>query len=282
MSVGQAIKPGSLVVDMLGDFDRTGCREFRLKALVTLGEHLGVSGPVMRVTLARLRERGWFDVRREGRESVYSLTLTALQTLDEGRRKLFRDPVGHWSGEWSMVIYTVPESDRQTRDELRKKLIWFGFGPPATWVCPQPRLDDVANVAAALPAARLTLLTTRTTGLPADRAMTAACWDLDEIVTTYDDFVRWLRARLPGYQVPQLDGRAAFAERIRLIDVYRHATRNDPLLPLELQPPGWAGEEAHRLFREAHDLLAKMSTEVYAGLAVQGSGGSLLRAEVRG
>lgn len=25
---------------------------------------------------------------------------------------------------------------------------------------------------------------------------------------------------------------------------------------------------AHRLFREAHDLLAKMSTEVYAGLAV--------------
>ena len=105
------------------------------------------------------------------------------------------------------------------------------------------------QVVAGLPAARLTLLTTRTTGLPADRAMTAACWDLDEIVTTCDDFVRWLRARLPGYQVPQLDSRAAFAERIRLIDVYRHATRN-------------------RLFREAHDLLAKMSTEVYAGLAV--------------
>jgi phenylacetic acid degradation operon negative regulatory protein len=121
----------------------------------------------------------------------------------------------HWR------IYTVPDSDRQTHDELRKKLIWFGFGPlaPATWVCPHPRLDDVANVAAGLPAARLTLLTTRTTGLPAGRAMTAACWDLDEIVTTYDDFVRWLRARLPGYQVPQLDSRAAFAERIRLIDV---------------------------------------------------------------
>lgn len=136
------------------------------------------------------------------------------------------------------------------------------------------------QVVAGLPASRLTLLTTRTTGLPADRAMTAACWDLDEIVTTCDDFVRWLCARLPGYQAPQLDSRAAFAERIRLIDVYRHATRNDPLLPLELQPPGWAGEEAHRLFREAHDR-ENVDRGVRRSLGI-GQRGSLLRAEVRG
>ncbi|MGH3247315.1 MAG: PaaX family transcriptional regulator [Trebonia sp.] len=263
-------KPGSLVADVLGDFGRTGGRELRLKALVALGEDLGISGPVMRVTLARLRERGWFDVRREGRESVYLLTPTALRVLDEGRRQIFREQVGPWTGEWSMVIYTVPDSDRQTRDELRKKLVWLGFGPlaPATWVCPQPRLDDLANAAASLPAARLTLLTTRTTGLPADRAIASSCWELDEIAADYAAFVRWLRTRLPECQVPWLSDRTAFVERIRIANAYKRVVRHDPQLPAELQPPGWPGEEARRLFRQAHELLAATSAEVYSGLAV--------------
>ncbi|MCI3273467.1 PaaX family transcriptional regulator [Streptomyces cylindrosporus] len=266
---GNSPKPTSLTMDLLGDFDRTGGREIRLKALVALGEELDISGPVMRVTLARLRERGWFDVRREGRESIYRFTPTALQALDEGRRKIFREPLAPWDGEWSMVIYTVPESDRQTRDELRKKLSWLGFGPlaPATWVCPHPRLDEIANAAATLPNARLALLTTRTTGLPADRAMAAQCWELEEIAADYATFVRWLRTRLDEYRSPALDAGTALAERVRLVNTYRHAVQRDPQLPAELQPPGWTGDEAHRLFVRAHDALAAAATP-YAEAAV--------------
>ncbi|MET7571985.1 PaaX family transcriptional regulator C-terminal domain-containing protein [Streptomyces sp. NPDC005492] len=264
-------KPTSLAMDLLGDFDRTGGREIRLKALVALGEELDISGPVMRVTLARLRERGWFDVRREGRESIYRFTPAALQSLDEGRRKIFRDPVAPWNGEWSMVIYTVPENDRQTRDDLRKKLTWLGFGPlaPATWVCPHPRLDEIANAAARLTTARLTLLTTRTTGLPADRAMAAQCWELDEIAAEYATFVRRLRSRLGEYRSPGLGGGTALAERVRLVNAYRHVVQRDPQLPTELQPPGWTGDEAHRLFTQAHDALAALSTDLYAEATTQ-------------
>ncbi|MGW1786577.1 PaaX family transcriptional regulator [Streptomyces sp. NPDC002143] len=264
-------KPTSLAMDLLGDFDRTGGREIRLKALVALGEALDISGPVMRVTLARLRERGWFDVRREGRESIYRFTPTALQALDEGRRKIFRDPATPWNGEWSMVIYTVPENDRQTRDDLRKKLAWLGFGSlaAATWVCPHPRLDAVANAAALLPTARLTLLTTRTTGLPADRAMAAQCWELDEIAADYAEFVRRLRTGHADYRARALDAAAALAERVRLVNAYRHVVQRDPQLPTELQPPGWTGDEAYRLFTQAHDALAAMSTDLYAKASTQ-------------
>jgi phenylacetic acid degradation operon negative regulatory protein len=262
-------KPTSLAMDLLGDFDRTGGREIRLKALVALGEELDISGPVMRVTLARLRERGWFDVRREGRESIYRFTPTALQALDEGRRKIFRDPTAPWNGEWSMVIYTVPENDRQTRDDLRKKLAWLGFGSlaAATWVCPHPRLDAVANTAALLPTARLTLLTTRTTGLPADRAMAAQCWELDEIAADYAEFVRRLRTGHGDFRARTLDAGAALAERVRLVNAYRHVVQRDPQLPTELQPPGWTGDEAHRLFMQAHEALAATSTDLYAKAA---------------
>jgi phenylacetic acid degradation operon negative regulatory protein len=261
--------PASLVTDLLGDFHLAGGCELRLKGLVELGLDLGISEPVMRVTLARLRERGWFEVRREGREAVYRLTPACVRALSEGGKRIF-EPPGPWQGEWSMVIYTVPHSDRQTRDELRKKLASLGFGPlaPATWVCPHPRLDDLATSAAALTAARLTLLKTRTTGLPADREVAASCWQLDEVAAGYAEFVRWLRTRGSWLPSSRLGERTAFAERIRIANQYKQAMRHDPLLPAELQPAGWPGDEARRLFRQSYDRLAGLSAEVYSGLAV--------------
>ena len=261
-------QPRALVMDLLGDLNRTSRREVRLKALVAAGEEIGVSAPTMRVTLARLRERGWFHVRREGRESVYLLTLTGARALDEGGQRIFYAPEGPWSREWSMVIYTVPESDRQTRDELRKRLIWLGFGPlaAATWICPHPRLDESADAAATLPSARLTLFTTRTSGLAADRALAAKCWDLDSLAADYEVFVKAVRARIPEYRLAAADGQTALVERVRLVHDYRRFTRRDPQLPEELQPAGWPGEEARRLFGQAHALLAAPSAAHYAEL----------------
>ncbi len=255
---GGDIRPSALVVDLLGDFNRTGCREIRLKALVALGEELGVPGPTMRVTLARLRERGWFAIHRDGRESVYRLTATGVGVIEEGGRRIFSSAPEPWRGEWSMVIYTVPESDRQTRDELRKQLVWHGFGPlaPATWICPQPRLDDIAGATANLPSARLTLLTTRTSGLAEDRALAGRCWDLEALAADYKGFVGRIRARWPRYEHAALDGRSALVERIRLVHDYRRLIRQDPQLPVELQSTEWPGEEARQLFRRAHALLA--------------------------
>lgn len=260
---GGDARPSALVVDMFGDFNRTGRREIRLKELVALGEELGVPGPTMRVTLARLRERGWFAVHREGRESVYRLTSAGMGVLEDGGRRIFGSAPEPWRGEWSMVIYTVPESDRQTRDELRKQLVWHGFGPlaPATWICPQPRLDDIARAAANLPSARLTLLTTRTSGPNEDRAMAGRCWDLEALAADYEGFTGKVRASWPRYQRAALDVRSALVERIRLVHDYRRLVRQDPQLPVELQSAEWPGEGARQLFRRAHALLATQPTD---------------------
>ena len=261
-------RPGALVVDLLGDFNRVGGREMRLKALVALGEEFGVPGPTMRVTLARLRERGWFEVRREGRESVYRLTAACVQALGEGGLRIFTGPQGPWAREWSMVIYTVPESDRPTRDELRRELVWLGFGPlaPATWICPHPRLDDIASAAVRLPAARLTLLTTRTKGLAEDRLIAARCWDLDVIGAEYETFAKALRGRMADYRQAALDGRTALVERVRLVHDYRRFASRDPQLPAELQPAGWPGEQVRGLFQQAYSLLLAPAAEYYSQL----------------
>lgn len=255
---GSGPRSSALVIDLLGDLDKVGIRELRLKALVALGEKLGIPGPTMRVTLARLRKRGWFSVEREGRESIYRLTPLCLRVLNDGARRIFRPPLEAWTGNWSMVIYTVPESDRRTREELRKRLMWQGFGPlaPATWICPHPRLEALAEATADLTAARLTLLTTQTSGLSADRALVARGWDVTQLGADYREFIRAQRLRASRYRPGGLDAAAALVERVTLVHRYRRLAREDPQFPPELQPAGWPGDEARELFRDAHQLLA--------------------------
>ncbi len=262
------VRSGALVIDLLGDFIRAGGREIRLKALVALGEDLGIPGPTMRVTLARLREQGWFEVRREGRESTYRLSPAGIMAIHEGGERIHRPTPEQWTGDWSMVIYTVPESDRHTRDDLRKQLIWLGFGPlaPATWVRPRAELDDVSTAAAHLPSARLTLMTTRTSGLAADRALAARCWDLDSLGHDYEQFTRELHGRMPDYRQAALIGKDSFVARVQLVHAFRHFARRDPQFPVALQPSGWQGEEARRLFEQAHTLLSVGSADYYRAI----------------
>lgn len=264
----QRVRYGSLTVDLLGDFSRTGGREIRLKTLVELGEQLGIPGPTMRVTISRLRERGWFDVRRDGRESIYRLSPACVSALHEGGQRIHRPAPEKWGGEWSMVIYTVPESDRQTRDDLRKKLVWLGFGPlaPATWIRPRPQLDDLSSATVGLVTARLTLMTTRTSGPAEDRALVARCWDLESLGADYDAFATELSAAMASFRLASRDPRRALVARVKLVHAYRMFATRDPQLPVDLQPDGWHGDEARRLFEEAHAMLSAGSAQFYRSL----------------
>ena len=258
-------KARAYIFDLLGDYVRAGGSEIRLKALVALGEQLDIAPPTMRVMAARMREEGWLAARREGREAIYSLTPKTLQLLADGQQRIFRPEPEPWSGEWSMVIYTVPESDRPTREQLRRDVAWLGFGPlaPATWVSPHRLLDRVANIGAALPNARLDLVTMRASDVAADRAIAARCWDLEELNGEYETFIRNLRLNLPKYRSATLDGAEALRARIQLVHAYRHFPYHDPGLPPELQPAGWLGEQARTLFNEAHELLLPTAPDHY-------------------
>jgi phenylacetic acid degradation operon negative regulatory protein len=222
----------------------------------------------MRVTLARLRERGWFYVVHEGRESIYEISGSGIASIHDAALRIHHASTAPWTGDWAMVIYTVPESDRQTRDELRKQLMWLGFGPlaPATWIRPRAHLDDISSATAHLSSAKLTLLTTRTTDLDADKSLVERCWDLESLGKDYDTFVTWIRDHHEEFAAAAADPHQALKYRIDLVHTYREFGRRDPHLPRDLQPADWSGEVARDLFEQTHALLAKSSKELYRHL----------------
>jgi phenylacetic acid degradation operon negative regulatory protein len=250
-------KPRSVILDLFGDYLRYVDAEVRLSHLTTLLAAFDVGAPTVRVTLSRLRQEGWFETRRIGRETLYRLTPGMLDLLDEGRDRIFAAPVTEWAGSWTMVIYQMSESDRRPRNDLRKALAWHGFGPltTSTWLAPGDRRADARIFVDALTEGRVDILLCSSEGLAHDRDLAGRCWDLDALATDYSAFVR--THRRVARDAERLTGARALEARTELIGTYRHFPFRDPLLPVELRPEPWPGGEAYNLFRTVHAALGR-------------------------
>jgi phenylacetic acid degradation operon negative regulatory protein len=228
-----------------------------MQALAELLGVFGIGESTARVVLSRMRREGWFATRREGRQTVYELTGQSWRLLDEGRDRILDRGAVSWDGEWRMVLYAVPESERAERERVRRALSWLGFGTlaPSVWLSPHPRLSAAQEALAATSATRVELLTARSGGREADRRMATRCWDLETLGRDYAELVAELEQLPPAAELAVLPGPEALRRRIGLISAYRRFPFRDPDLPGELLPEGWPGARAHALFLAAHGAL---------------------------
>jgi phenylacetic acid degradation operon negative regulatory protein len=264
-----AAKPRSLALDVFGDYVRYHGGELPLRALVSLLECFDVAEATTRMMMSRLRERGVFSTRRQGRQTVYRLTPSGLAVLEEGRSRIFDRRQSSWTGSWSLVIYSVPETDRAARERVRRSLQWLGFGQLAagTWISPHERLDDVERALRDEGTTRLDVLHASSRSLEDDRAFAARCWDLDGLRLAYLDLSARIDARLAAYAGSELDDRETFIERMWLVHEYRKFPYRDPDLPRELLPVDWPGAHAHAAFLRAHELLRNGAERYYLRVA---------------
>lgn len=268
------MRPRSLVVDLYGDYIRHDGGEARLQTLVELLAAFDVPAPTTRVVMSRLRAEGWLESVRRGRTTTYQLTDAGWRLLDVGRRRIFERERRPWDGQWRMVIYHVPESDRATRDRLRKRLMWLGFGAlaPSTWLSPHDRLQDVESEMVT-EAARVDLLVARSRGPVEDAAMAARCWDLPALQAEFLELRESYLARLARYAASPPRGVDALVERVGMVADYRRLPFRDPDLPTGLLPGDWAGRDVHALFLEAYQAL-KDEADGYYREVVHRTGGA--------
>src|SRR5699024_191948 len=109
--------------------------------LVHLVEILGlfeIEPSTARVTLSRMRRDGWLEAFKCGREVTYTATNKLIDVLDKGYARIFAPPGLPWSGQWTLVLYQIPESQRASRERLKRALAWEGFGQlnSTAWVAP--------------------------------------------------------------------------------------------------------------------------------------------------
>jgi phenylacetic acid degradation operon negative regulatory protein len=245
-----------LLVDLCVEhLDVLGGDPVSLQTLVGLLAACGVAEPSARVAATALRRAGWLTASRHGRETLLAPTALLRESVAAREERIARRLVP-WDGQWRMVVYSVPESDRAARDRVRRGLARAGFGPlaPATWVSPhRSALDEVHVELAGERTSRLDLLTANVADPRlSDGDLAARCWDLPRLAAAWTRVLDRLRA--VGGAVPE--GPAALGLHLRLRAEMHAVLAGDPLLPAALQPEGWPAREVRDAWADTGARLA--------------------------
>jgi len=234
------------------------------EALTAALQTLGYSRHAARQAIARAVRAGLLRTQRQGRRALVSLTDKGSLLLRDGERRIFTfGQPWSWDGTWLLVSVRVPESQRDARHRLRKRLGWLGFGSLGNGLWLSPHVERESELAAALadePAADVWTFRARHGELGDPDRLVRTAWDIDTMVAGYESFVADFGRTTTDS--PQ----EAFVGLISLLVRWRAFPFTDPDLPPELLPKGWLREQAYALFHDRYALWAGPARAFVASL----------------
>ncbi|MCU7724909.1 PaaX family transcriptional regulator [Actinoplanes sp. KI2] len=263
-TAGRDSRISQLIFTIFGLYARAERNWLSVASVVRLLADLGVDGQPARNSISRLKRRGVLCSERHDGAAGYSLDGPTLEVLAEGDVRIFERTRAAAGDGWIVVVFSVPESEREKRHALRTSLTRLGFGTaaPGVWIAP-------GNLAAET---RRTLERRGLSGyvdiFAGDhlafgdlRAKVRQWWDLDELTTLYADFLRRhgpLLDRIAGGRTTPL---TAFQMYVPMLTEWRRLPYRDPGLPLSLLPADWNGVTAGALFGELDQVLRALAEQ---------------------
>lgn len=257
------IRPSSLINTVYGAFLRRLGGWISIADLIVLMAELDVDGPAVRSAISRLKKRGVLEPERR-EANGYRLSPAVHPVFDEGDRRIFGslEPADLADG-WVMAVFSVPESERAHRYQLRTRLTWLGFGniTSGVWLAPARLLDDARATLDRLGlSAYVHLFTSQYVAFSDLRTSVSSWWDFPAIEAQYAAFTdtygpvaaRWTHAS-------GIDPTEAFRHYVPMLTQWRRLPYLDPGLPKELLPDDWNAVAAREVFQQLHAVLAEPS-----------------------
>ena len=233
--------------------------EIWLGTLVRALSTLDFSEAAVRSTVLRMKKKGYLQSRRLGRRSFYWLTDMGLERLNQGGFRFSISPDDEWDGQWTIVIYSIPEEQRGRRDALRSLLKWWGFGilAPGIWLSTRPLPAEAESNWRELDIWKyLNVFRSEYLG-PGDPSTVAAMAfpQLPTLADLYQDYIAKCESVLRRFEAGLLDDEECFACRLRNISEFVPIILKDPTLPSSLLPEDWPRYAAQSLSDELQQAL---------------------------
>jgi phenylacetic acid degradation operon negative regulatory protein len=252
------LQPRQLIVTLYGLYARDEHNWLSVAALVRLMSELGVDGQAVRSSVSRLKRRDTLRSLSVEGAAGYSLSPAALEVLREGDERIFQTRRAVVADGWVLVVFSVPESERERRHALRTQLSRLGFGAaaPGVWVAPARLAQETAKVLARSDLDRyVEMFRGDHLGFTDLAAKVRQWWDLDELSARSADFTARYRPVADRLAARAATDAEAFRHYVPMLTTWRRLPYLDPGLPLELLPAGWTGETATELFAELNGQL---------------------------
>lgn len=214
--------------------------------LIHLLNGLGFEEQTARQAIARAAASDWIAAERSGREVSWTLSAKLKHIYETGSTRVYSlsDPFIGWTGEWLVVMITVPQSHRSARRPLYAGLSWAGLGNPApgVWLSPHvERVDEVNKLIAELGLEQHTIaFVGNVKGIGIEQAeIVRRGWDLDALREHYERVLEAISDLEPDGPDETL------LAHIRMISEWQEMPRADPQLP-EALLPDWIGRRVSR------------------------------------
>ncbi|MFD4942732.1 PaaX family transcriptional regulator C-terminal domain-containing protein [Streptomyces sp. NPDC058239] len=245
---GAPLRPQSLMLSFFGIHVLGTGTALPSASVIDAFARVGVGEDAVRSTLTRMVGRGLLERHRRGRRMYFSLTARAAEVLADGEERIQRTGAVNraWDGTWTLVGFSLPESWRRERHDLRSRLVWVGFGPLQSGLWVAPGRVDVAPIAAELGLGDRIRAFHGEAAAPTEAGpLLRTAFDVDAIAEGYRSFLaRWGDGPAPA------EARDDLGRQLLLHTDWLDLVRRDPYLPAEHLPGEWPAERAETLFRE--------------------------------
>ena len=257
---GPPSRSRTLLVTFLGAVVRRMGHWMPIAGTVDLMVPFGLDEASVRTAVSRLKKRDWLASESRAGMRGYSLTPHAHRSLAAGDEIVWhaRQPADLDDG-WCVVTFSVPETARARRQQLRSALSALGFGNTASavWMAParmRPAAEQAITELGLLEHCAL-FVGDHAGGQPLPR-LVAGTWDLAEIDRRYAAFTERYAAIADELAAAEtIDPAHSFSVYLDVVDAWRRLPYRDPGLAAELLPENWSAPAAGALFERLVGLL---------------------------
>ncbi|AOZ06558.1 phenylacetic acid degradation operon negative regulatory protein PaaX [Cupriavidus malaysiensis] len=274
---GLKLGANSMLVTLFGDVVAPRPQALWLGSLIHLAAPFGINDRLVRTATFRLAADDWLSATRLGRRSYYGLSEAGLQRVTHAGKRIYAGEAAQWDGRWTLVL--VRGDARATlRQQLKRELLWEGFGAIAPGVFAHPRADasslrEILTAAKALDyVAVMEAASLAAFSLEPLQVLMQQTFRLGDVAAAWQALLRRFS--------PLLDSAAglapvdAFFLRALLLHEYRRVLLRDPDLPEVLLPADWPGRTARMMCRDMYTALLDAS-EDYLHATVETADGPL-------
>jgi phenylacetic acid degradation operon negative regulatory protein len=253
-------EPQLLLTSLLGDFWYWRDEHIPSAALIRLLAEFGITSDGARAAMRRLAARGLLTVARTGRTTGYGIPARTSEVIVERTHRMltFGATAPDWDGRWTVVAFSVPETNREVRGALRTRLRELRFAAlyDGVWVCPHDRVTPARTALTELGVHTATVLRAEET---AGGSSPVEAFDLGPLAAEYRAFCDRYQPLLADVEAGRIGPADALRLRTELRVDWRHFPETDPDLPAPLLPDDWPRPAAQRVFVQIYDRLGPLA-----------------------
>ncbi len=206
-------------------------------------------GKQARGVLAKLKKSDWIEKIINDGEVYYQITAKGEKAIDGYLKPLKQ--LGKWDGRWRLVMFDIPESERDVRDRLRRALTNLGLGilQASVWISPNDIKDEVKEIANKLNLGSKIKFFEVTRNKTLDKTIIEKSWNLPDLADNFRLFNLQAERVLKNIQK---DPNARFSAK-KYIFAYALLLQKDPKLPWEFRQKDELRKTAHELYLKLRD-----------------------------